>query len=97
MPECRAGWRLISCEECGFVAWIATRDCYSPSRECCSFCYHETDPLEFERDPEIEVDAFCNVIGSPRDLVLRPGSKEFRPENWPSSPEADDHSNFGTM
>jgi len=69
----RAGWRLFACPDCCDVRWIATRDRFSPSSEVCPFCNEIVLPLDEQRDEELAVDSFCNLVGTPEDRVLRSG------------------------
>ena len=70
----RAGWRLFSCEECGDVRWIPTRDRYSPSSDSCIECGERVTPLENEPG-NFDLDVHGNLLFYPPDRVLRRGSR----------------------
>lgn len=58
----RQGYRDFVCEDCGYKWTEPTRDCHSPSGDCCPECGAWNTPEDSHEDPDLPVDRFGNLL-----------------------------------
>jgi hypothetical protein len=56
------GYRMFKCDNCNREWKEPSRDCTSPSGECCPECNEFTSPHEYEEHYEWETDRSGNLI-----------------------------------